>query len=252
LYAALINPEHAFWADFAPESRTYLEALLLFKVTQFRPVLLAAMENREHDEITKLLRMLMVISFRYTVVSSLGTGNLERIYTDTALGIRKGQVKGPKATFGLLDPAYVDDGRFSADFAGKAFSKSSVARYILAEINDCLEKDPEHKVAEGTGRITLEHIMPKNPGKEWKNTIPAGEDFSSYVELIGNLTLLEKGKNRGIAAASFAEKKSKAFNHSKLALNNILCRHSSWTSREILARSAALAKIATQIWRVDY
>jgi len=251
-YAALMNPEHAYWTDFPQEARTYLEAMLLFKVTQFRPVLLAAMEMKDPDEVTKLLRMLMVISFRYTVVSALGTGNLEKIYSDTALAIRKGAVKGLKATFALLKAAYVEDTRFVADFSQKSFSKSSVTRYMLAEINDHLENDPEHKVAERTGRITLEHILPKNPGKEWKGAIPTGKDPADYVELMGNLTLLEKGKNRGIAAASFADKKTKAFAQSSLALNREIAQLSDWTAKEILARSERLAKIALQVWRVDY
>lgn len=251
-YAALMNPEHVYWTDFPQEARAYLEAMLLFKVTQFRPVLLAAMEKATPDEVTKLLRMLMIISFRYTVVSALGTGNLEKIYSDTALAIRKGTAKGLKATFGLLKSAYVDDERFVTDFAQKSFSKSSVTRYVLAEINDNLENDPEHKVAERTGRINLEHILPKNAGKEWKGAIPTGQDSTEYIELIGNLTLLEKGKNRGIAVASFAEKKAKAFKQSTLALNKEIAQHSCWTTKEILARSEHLAGIAQKVWRVDY
>ena len=252
IYAALMNPEHAYWTDFPQEARTYLEAMLLFKVTQFRPVLMAAMETRDPDEVTRLLRMLMVISLRYTVISALGTGNLEKIYSDTALAVRKGAVRGLKATFALLKAAYVDDTRFVADFAQKSFSKSSVTRYMLAEINDHLENDPEHRVAERTGRITLEHILPKNSGKEWKGSLPTGEDPADYVELIGNLTLLEKGKNRGIAAASFADKKRKAFVQSTLALNKEIAQCSNWTVSEILARSQRLAKTAQQVWRVDY
>lgn len=194
----------------------------------------------------------MIISFRYTVVSALGTGNLEKIYSDTALAIRKGTAKGLKATFALLKGAYVDDARFVADFAQRSFSKSGVTRYILAEINDHLENDPEHKVAERTGRINLEHILPKNAGKEWRGAIPTGQDATDYIELIGNLTLLEKGKNRGIAAASFAEKKAKAFKQSTLALNKEIAQHSCWTAKEILARSERLAEIAQRVWRVDY
>jgi hypothetical protein len=123
---------------------------------------------------------------------------------------------------------------------------------MLAEINDHLENDPEHRVAERTGRITLEHILPKNSGKEWKGSLPTGEDPADYVELIGNLTLLEKGKNRGIAAASFADKKRKAFVQSTLALNKEIAQCSNWTVSEILARSQRLAKTAQQVWRVDY
>jgi hypothetical protein len=251
-YAALMNPEHAYWSDFPAETRQYLDALLLFKVTQFRPVMLAAMEIQDPNEVSKLLKMLMVISFRYTVVSALGTGNLEKVYTDTALAIRKGQAKGLKSIFGLLKPAYVDDSKFEDDFATKAFTKAGVTRYALAQLNDLIESDPEKMVAESSGRITLEHVLPRNPGRDWVGAIPKDEDAEDYINLIGNLTLLEKGRNRGIAAANFNEKKSKAFGQSTLALNKQIVGFSSWTSKEIRARSQSLAKSAKQIWRVDY
>ncbi len=251
-YAALLNFENTYWSDFPAEARNYLEALLLFKVTQYRPVVLAAMETKKPDEVTRLLRMLMVVSFRYTVVSSLGTGNLEKVYTDTALGIRKGEARNLKAIFGLLKPAYVDDGRFVEDFTGKSFTKAGIARYILAEVNAHLEKDAEKTVALQTGRVTLEHILPKNPGSGWKGSIPQGEEIGDYVDLIGNLTLLESGKNKGIGVGEFPEKVSKGFSKSSLVLNNELSKYSTWTSKEISQRSKCLASVAKHIWRVDF
>jgi hypothetical protein len=251
-YAALTNPEHAYWADFSSDARSHLEALLLFKVTQFRPVALAAMERFSADNMTKLLRLLKVISFRYTVVSGLGTGNLERVYTDAALAIRSGKAKSPKAVFELLKSAYVTDDRFAQDFAAKRFTKAGVARYVLAEINDDLESDKERMVAEGTGRITLEHIMPKSPGPGWKNAVPSGEDSRDFVDAIGNLTLLEKGKNRGIANAAFKTKKEKAYEKSSLHLNKKIAATKDWTSADINRRCKALAKSARTIWKVSY
>ena len=252
LYAALTNPQHSYWADFPPEVRNYLEALLLFKVTQFRPVALAAMEKLPPQIIPRLLRMLMVISFRYTVISSLGTGNLERIYTDAALAIRMGRVTGLSQVFSHLRSAYVDDSRFLIDFEQKKLTKPAVARYILAELNDHLQQDPERMVAESTGRVTLEHILPKNPGEEWRGAFAAQHDPSDYVDLVGNLTLLEKGRNRGIANAGFLEKRDKAFADSSLILNQELATMDDWTFEDILQRSKHLAEIAGQLWRLDY
>ena len=247
-----MNPEHAYWSDFPQETRPYLDALLLFKVTQFRPVMLAAMETLDPDEVSKLLKMLMVISFRYTVVSALGTGNLEKIYSDTALAIRKGQAKGLKSIFGFLKPAYVDDAKFEEDFATKPFTKAGVTRYALAQLNDRIESDSEKMVAESSGRITLEHILPRNPGREWSGAIPKDDAIEDWVHLIGNLTLLEKGRNRGVATAKFEDKKAKAFSQSSLALNKEIAGHSVWTSKEIRFRCQSLAKTAKQVWRVDY
>ena len=210
------------------------------------------MECQKAEFITKVLKTIMVISFRYTVVSNLGTGNLEKIYSDCALAIREGKVKSPaekkfsKEVFSHLRPAYVEDERFVTDFA------ASITRYILAQINDSLESNHERNVSDGGDKITLEHIMPKKPGTDWQSLIPADEEYEDYVDRIGNLTLLEKGKNKGIANAGFKEKKEKAYSTSTLALNRDLANKSTWTIEEIKTRSKHLAKRAIQIWRSDY
>src|SRR6266508_1009681 len=252
LYAALLNPEHTYWSDFPPEVRTHLDALLLFKVTQFRPVALAAMETFKPNDVIRTLQILAVISFRYTVVSALGTGNLERTYTDAALAIRNGQAKTPVRLFGSLKQAYVPDDRFEEDFATRLFSKAPVARYILGELNDYLENDSEKMVAERIGRITLEHILPKNPNQKWKGAIPSDENLDDYVDRIGNLTLLEKGRNKGISTLGFKEKKEAAFTGSSLAINQELLKNVTWTCKEIENRSRELASIASQIWHIEY
>ncbi len=252
LYAALLNPEHIYWSDFPPEVRTHLDALLTFRVTQFRPVALAAMETYKPDDLIKVLQMLSVISFRYTVVSALATGHLEKIYSAAALAIRDGQAKTPSKLFGFLKQVYVPEDRFEEDFATKAFGKAPVARYILGELNDHLEQDPEKMVAERSGRITLEHILPKNPNQKWKGAIPSDKSVNDYVDRIGNLTLLEKGRNKGISTSGFKEKKEVAYTGSSLAINQELLKSTTWTSKEIENRSNKLARIARQIWRIEY
>ena len=248
LYAALSNPEHAYWADAPLDVRDYLEPLSLFKVAQYRPVLLSAMEVANVELVAKILRLLLIVSYRYTVISQLLTGSLESIYTDCALAIRTGKAKGIKDVFTALRPAYVDDARFMADFAKRQFTNSGIARYTLAQINDYLESDPERKV----GRVTLEHILPKNPGKAWGSVSGKGKDITEFVDLIGNLTLLEKGKNRGLGNAGFKEKKEKGYAMSGLAINKSLRDKDTWTTDSIVVRSQSLAKVAKDVWRADY
>ena len=250
LYAALLNPENPAWSQHTPDARSYLEALITFSVTQYRPVALAAMETLDHSAVTEILRVLMITSFRYTVVSGLGTGNLERIYAAAALSIRNGGCHSAKQLFSQLRQIYVDDDKFCADFSSSSFSKAPIARYVLGQINDHMEGDPEHTVAESSGRITLEHIMPKHRGSEWASV--NDEKAEQAVDQIGNLTLLEKGKNRGIANAGFSTKRKKAFDQSSLCLNKQLVNRSSWTVASIKQRSADLAKIAANIWRLDF
>lgn len=251
-YAALTNPEHAYWVDLPTDVREHLDALLLFKVTQFRPVLLSAMETQKGDFVAKILRMVQIVSFRYTVISALGTGNLEKIYSDCAIALREKKVKGIKDVFLRLKSAYVDDDRFATNFADKRFSNAAIARYILAELNDALETDREKRVDEGTGRITLEHIMPKTRSKAWTGAADNNEEADEHTDKIGNLTLLEKGKNRGIANVSFEEKKKKAYATSSLALNRDLANVTDWNVNEIRKRSTDLAKVARKVWCLDY
>jgi hypothetical protein len=252
LYAALSNPEHVYWTDAPSDVRDYLEPLSLFKVAQYRPVLLSAMEVADMVLVTKILRLLLVVSYRYTVISQLGTGNLESIYTDCALAIRNRKAKGIRDVFRELRSAYVDDTRFVADFAARKFTNSGIARYTLAQINDHLESDPERQVAERSGRITLEHILPKNPGEAWRPVLAKGKDITEFVDLIGNLTLLEKGKNRGLGNAGFKEKKKKGYAASTLAINKSVCDQDTWTIDSIVPRSQNLAKEARDVWRADY
>jgi hypothetical protein len=110
----------------------------------------------------------------------------------------------------------------------------------------------EHITAERSGRLTLEHIFPKNPRDSWRNTIPSDKELSDFVYSIGNLSLLEKGKNRSVGNLSFEEKKDKAFSTSTLAINQEVMNSPVWTVAEIENRSRKFSRIARSIWRLDY
>jgi len=250
LYAALMNTDHPYWADFPPEARKYLEALLLFKVSQFRPLALAVMEGGTPEQVTKMLRQMVVISFRYTMVSSLNANELERTYSDAALSIRKNSTRNPQAIFKLIKDVYVEDKRFGEDFATRSFAKSQIARYVLIELNNSMEKDAA-KGAKGDA-VSLEHILPKNPSGSWAAALRSADDPDEWVEQIGNLTLLEKKVNRGLGNKDFATKKSKGYGPSELAINTDVAAKSSWTWKEIQARSTALAGVASNVWKLAY
>ena len=125
-----------------------------------------------------------------------------------------------------------------------------MARYILVKLNDAMEKDGAIGAKENA--ISLEHIMPKNPGAEWPNAMPTGDDVDEWVDMIGNLTLLEKPVNRGLGNKDFKTKKAKAYNSSKLALNGAVASKNQWTWKEIEERSKALAKVAKAVWELSY
>jgi uncharacterized protein with ParB-like and HNH nuclease domain len=250
LYAALLNQEAPYWTDVPDDAREHLKALRLFRAAQFRPLALSVMEGGTGEQVAQMLRVVSVLTFRYTIVSGYNANQLERIYSDAAMEVRKNGKRNVKSVFDLVKSAYIDDARFAENFAEATFGKAELARYVLVKLNDEMEKDGAVGAKEEA--ISLEHIMPKNPGKEWVNAVPVGDDPDEWIEAIGNLTLLEKPVNRGIGSKDFKTKKAKGYSSSKLALNAAVAKKNEWTSKEIDERSKTLAEVAKKVWELSY
>jgi hypothetical protein len=166
------------------------------------------------------------------------------------LSVRKSNARNPASIFKLIKPVYVDDRRFAIAFAGRSFTKPQIARYILIGLNNQMEAD-RAKGAVGEA-VSLEHILPKNPDRGWAGALPRGADPDDWVDLIGNLTLLEKPANRGLGNKDFAVKLAKGYVPSQLAINTDVAAQPSWQSRAIEARCRSLAVIASKVWKLDY
>jgi hypothetical protein len=78
--------------------------------------------------------MIVVISMRYSMICSLGTGNIEKAYSDTALQVRAKKIDTTAKVFNLLKNIYPDNQRFKIDFSEKTIPKPKIARYILNAI----------------------------------------------------------------------------------------------------------------------
>jgi uncharacterized protein with ParB-like and HNH nuclease domain len=70
LFIALNNPNDEFWRD-TPNNKKYIEELQIFRVKQAYPALLAAYKTFSPEDFTRLLKLICIFSFRYTIVSSL-------------------------------------------------------------------------------------------------------------------------------------------------------------------------------------
>ena len=249
LYAALLNSEAPYWFDAPKASKAALRTLRLFRVSQYRPLALAVMEGGTPSEVESMLQIVLVISLRYTVVSGYNASELERIYSDAAQQLRKTGKRNPKAIFDLLKAAYVDDKSFGTNFTQLSDLKADIARYLLAEINRAMT--PDGAVAVDDDKVSLEHILPRNPGTDWPGAVPVGEDADQFVESIGNLTLLEKSVNRSLGGKDFPTKTVRGYKKSTLALNTYVAGKNKWTSKEIGERASELATRAKKVWRLD-
>lgn len=251
-YSALLNPQDDYWNDFDPNVSIYLESLILFKVSQYRPVALAAMKYLEPTKVEKIIHDLMAISFRYTVISGLGTGNLEKIYTNTALTISRGEANTHRKVFSQLKDAYVDAATFKENFNTRKIGKASIARYIIAKINDYKEENEEKEVSRDVHKVTLEHILPQKPNEEWNKSYNGLEELAQWVDTLGNLTLIEKSINKGIGNVGFLKKNKEAYSKSELVINTELSKYESWNISNIEQRGKELADTAELCWEIKY
>ena len=137
LFAAVLDPGHGFWMDL-PEAKPNIAEFNLFRVKQPMPLLFAAWESFPPREFVRVLKLIVAISFRYTVVSGLNTNALEPAYHTAAKAVGDGIATTPAQVFQRLKQIYVSDEKMQQDFALVEVNtngrRKKLAKYILARL----------------------------------------------------------------------------------------------------------------------
>ena len=79
-YAALLNSDHEFWSQLGSATRRNVSTLLMLRMEQYRPLLLACMATLDANEIPKVMRLLVSWSVRFRITHKLGSSVLENFY----------------------------------------------------------------------------------------------------------------------------------------------------------------------------
>ena len=252
LFAALRDVNHGYWSD-RPGARQFVRELNLFGARQMTPVFFAAWGAFSDDDFVRLLKLASVIAFRYSVVSGLNSNPLERVCHLAAKAVLDGQATRPGAVFRHLRPLYVDDDRFESDFArwtvGTRGRRGKIARYVLAR----LETDAgERAVDPETDPATVEHVLPENPAGAWAGVFPP-ERWEAAVDRLGNLTLLERTRNRNVGSAAYPAKRD-AYESSAYAITREIAglAPEEWSPALLEERQRRLAARAVRLWRADF
>ncbi|MEL7052816.1 MAG: DUF262 domain-containing HNH endonuclease family protein [Cyanobacteria bacterium J06588_5] len=248
LYVALGNHNDDFWLDYKPQFKQYVRELNLFRTKQAYPALFAAYERFSERELEKLLKIVTIVSFRYTVVSRLNPNELEAQYNTLAMEISEGKVKTAKAAFNVISSIlYIEDSKFEQDFALLAIPtkrKKGLVQYILRQ----LEKDRTNKdIPEDS--FSIEHILPQEPDESWRQNFPETQ-IEEAIYRVGNMTPLESSLNRKIGRESY-DKKRQAYEQSVYSITKDI-QAEDWTMDSVVWRQERMAKRAVHIWRVNY
>ena len=253
LFAAISDPSHSYWIEWS-EARVFIRELNLFRVRQAMPLLFAAWELFPRAEFVRTLKLISAISFRYTVISSLNTSDLEPVYHNAAKAVIAGEAAGPAEVFKEhLKPIYVADEKMRQDFALLTVStrgqRKKLAKYILAR----LEGDAAGRACDpDTDPGTIEHILPENPAEAWSETF-APEQWEASAYRLGNFTLLEAAANRTVGNAAYADKCA-AYNKSAYVLTKEIpeIAPEQWTPELVAERQRQLASRAVHLWKSDF
>ncbi|MCV3212707.1 DUF262 domain-containing HNH endonuclease family protein [Plectonema radiosum NIES-515] len=253
IYAAFENSQSPVWDSYNSDLKKDIERLNLFKVSQCYSVLLAAKESLTDELFPKALRIIVILSFRYNVICASNPNKLESAYSNAARYIREHKPKSAKHIFEQLKEFYPSDTEFERAFVEKSFTASNtkLARYILSEINSHYMDSKELIANPNATELNLEHILPQKPSDKWLVEF-SKTDPNQYIYRLGNMTLLDSSVNRKVGNTSFEEKSAKAFSNSKLDITREILKDSVWGPKQIEERQKKMAKMACQIWRLNY
>ncbi|MDJ0511088.1 MAG: DUF262 domain-containing HNH endonuclease family protein [Crocosphaera sp.] len=260
IYAAFDDPQNSLWNPYGSDVKNNLQLLKLFDITNCYSLLLAAYEKLTPNLFKKFLKKLVILLFRYTVICGNRPSKLDEVYSDTAKYIRN---NNPQSTIPIfkkhLYKFYINDQDFKYYFTQKSFNKrkARLARYILREINNYYIDNRELVTNANEAQINLEHILPQKPRDEWKKAFlqnfsnPENIEIETYIDRLGNMTLLDIATNDDHSQELFKEKCTKCFETSQLEINKRILEYSDWNPENIAQRQTEMANIACKVWRID-
>lgn len=248
VYNALTNASDPFWIG-QKEQKKRVRELELFKERQALPLLLAAYNKLDDKEFTKVLKIVSVITFRYTVVSGLSTNPKEQVYGQAAIKVSRGDCVNSFSIAQELKNLYVNDTDFKNDFSTLSISTKGknrkLVRYVLFELeNQLSQTDIDYE----DSPATIEHILPENANEDWLDNFPFSVQ-ENYIYRIGNYALLEADKNKDCGIKKFSEKK-RIYQTSQYKLAQQVTADE-WTPNTVDTRQSRLAAIATSVWRLS-
>lgn len=259
-YAALETSDDPVWAPHTVEARERVRSLKLLGARQTHPILLAALGRFDPPEMDRLLRLLEAVIVRYQLIGGGRTGQLEIECARLAQAVFRGEISDAAGTrkvaraadvFREFKGIYPSDQVFQTTFATATESNNQKAAYVLRWLErEARRREHQAKAAENEpGALTLEHVLPKNPGQEWKAALkadPALKEDCTYR--LGNLCLLISGENKNIGRAGFNDKK-KVYEMTSIRTTKEIARYTDWGRAQIDERQTQQAALAVSVWR---
>ena len=256
IYSALKNEGDEFWRVYKKglykdkKLILCLKTLNLFNITNPYSALIAFFHKFDHRKFGQFLSDVEALSFRYNVIGNNLPGRQEHIYSEIIQIINSQNCTLEKLRK-VLKKIYPSDDLFISSFQEKVFKirkTDKKIRYILKRIEQHLNKELD--ISEGLeSTLTLEHILPQNPSRDWKSVFENTEEMESCASYMGNMTLLSQSDNNNLGNQSFGTKREE-YCKSSLKITKQIASYPEWNKGSILARQKWLAEQAKEIWSI--
>lgn len=242
-------------------------AIRLMNVSQCFTLLLPLLS--QHSKIvidfSKIVKHIELFTFKYSAVCKMPGNSVEKLYSKYSINISKeieynsmnkkkldknlqrlfSQLTTELQELSPIRPVFIEE--FEKIKYRNSEATRRLLKYILEEFNDDLTTG-ETRI--DFDKVNLEHVLPQNPTK-WNLT---KEDVVDYVNCLGNLCLLHKGKNSGIGNDPIKKKipillESEIKSTMKFA-NKIKENDYNWNEDLIYNRQNEMAQLAfDKIWK---
>jgi Protein of unknown function (DUF1524) len=250
-FAALDSADDTIWRPHGDRTRELISELRVLGSKLVGPVVLSAIKRFSLGEFEGLLWLLQVIIVRWQVVRGGRPGVIERTCARLAQAIWNKEVATAKDGFSYLTEPYGTDKEFreNLDKCENATERRTALILRTIESHERRKKRGQAGAELKPAKLTLEHILPRNPGEEWSAVIRNDTNIVAECgERLGNLCLVNEARNRELGRRGF-ETKKRIFDESDLITTKNVSERTEWTRMQIEHRQAYLAKRASEIWK---
>jgi hypothetical protein len=150
--------------------------------------------------------MLVCWAVRFLITGGAGSDVLEGHYGRSAKQIHDGQIPDIAALASAMIAIVPPDQAFRSAFSTARISKAQLARYYLRalQLKADGQEEPQYVPNDDASDINLEHVLPQSPSNEWPGL--DADTLRANANRIGNLVLLQAGRNRLVGSSSYETK----------------------------------------------
>lgn len=228
---------HEKWASNVAEMN-------LLGYTIHLPTFLYALHNNEKI-LPQLSKLSLNLLFGWVTICDYGVGEIDSLFKKVLADMQcgKGDDEILSNFFPLIEKV---KSPFKECFLAFDSESSVILKYIICKVE--LYQGGKASIPD-FNEVDLEHIFPKNLSR-WENigdTSHFSKPYSRWINSVGNVLLLEKGKNRKIKDICFSDKievyKTSAFSHT-LEVSQVF----HWGENNVRQRAKDLSDLAEVIW----